>query len=63
MVTLEFIRKKNKNKQSFFNTKVAKSTLSQEEYEEGRDVFLRFVKPINEKSLYNYFTECEEIRS
>ncbi|EKX79698.1 putative ABC transporter, ATP-binding protein [Clostridium botulinum CFSAN001628] len=27
MVTLEFIRKKNKNKQSFFNTKVAKSTL------------------------------------
>ncbi|NCI20662.1 spermidine acetyltransferase [Clostridium botulinum] len=63
MIRLEFIRKKNKNKQSFFNTKVAKSTLSQEEYEEGREIFLRFVKPINEKSLYNYFKECEAVRS
>ncbi|RHW64378.1 spermidine acetyltransferase [Clostridium botulinum] len=55
MITLNSIREKNKNKQSFLNTKITKNTLSQEEYEEGREVFLRFVKPINEKSLYNYF--------
>ncbi|AJD29132.1 spermidine acetyltransferase [Clostridium sporogenes] len=63
MVTLNSIREKNTNKQSFLNTKITKNTLSQEEYEEGREVFLRFVKPINEKSLYNYFKECEAVRS
>ncbi|MHB9924580.1 spermidine acetyltransferase [Clostridium botulinum] len=60
MITLDSIRKKNKDEHSFLNTKITKNTLSQEEYAEGREVFLRFVKPINEKSLYNYFKECEE---
>lgn len=60
MITLDSIRGKNKNKQSFLNTKITKYTLSQEEYAEGREVFLRFVKPISQKSLYNYFIECEE---
>ncbi len=63
MVTLNSIREKIQIKQSFLNTKITKNTLSQEEYEEGREVFLRFVKPINEKSLYNYFKECEAVRS
>ncbi|APU86908.1 spermidine acetyltransferase [Clostridium botulinum] len=60
---IKFYKRKNKNKQSFLNTKITKYTISQEEYAEGREVFLRFVKPINEKSLYNYFKECEEVRS
>lgn len=62
MITLNSIREKNKNKQSFLNTKITKNTLSQEEYEEGRELFLKFVKSINEKSLYNYFKECKEKR-
>ncbi|EQC1535387.1 spermidine acetyltransferase [Clostridium botulinum] len=61
MITLNAIREKNKNEHSFLNTKITKNTLSQEEYAEGREVFSRFVKPINEKSLYDYFKECEDI--
>ncbi|NFH40671.1 spermidine acetyltransferase [Clostridium sporogenes] len=61
MVTLNSIREKNKNKHSFLNTRITKNTLSQKEYSEGREVFVKFVKPINEKSLYNCFKECEDI--
>ncbi|WP_225891608.1 spermidine acetyltransferase [Clostridium botulinum] len=61
MITLDSIREKNKNEQSFLNTKITKNTLSQEEYAEGREIFSQFVKPINEKSLYDYFKECEDI--
>ncbi|AUN01659.1 spermidine acetyltransferase [Clostridium botulinum] len=61
MITLNAIREKNKNEHSFLNTKITKNTLSQEEYAEGREVFLRFVKLINEKSLYDYFKEYEDI--
>lgn len=61
MITLNAIREKNKNEHSFLNTKITKKTLSQKEYEEGREIFLRFVKPINEKSLYDYFKECKDI--
>ena len=61
MVTLNSIREKNKNEHSFLNTKIIESTLSQKEYAEEREVFLTFVKPINEKSLYNYFKEYEDI--
>ncbi|HDK7195069.1 TPA: spermidine acetyltransferase [Clostridium botulinum] len=61
MVTLNSIREKNKNEHSFLNIKITKNTLSEKEYAEEREVFLRFVKPINEKSLYNYFKEYEDI--
>lgn len=60
MMTLSSIREKNKNKQSFLNTKITKHSLSQKEFAEGREVFLKFVKPINEKSFCNYLKKCKE---
>ncbi|AJE13417.1 putative spermine/spermidine acetyltransferase (plasmid) [Clostridium botulinum CDC_1436] len=55
MITLDYIREKNKNERSFLNTKINNNNLSTKEYEEGREVFAQFVNPINKRSLYNYF--------